>query len=93
MVMSTTLDTTSTDCRPISLSELAVGQSARILSTAQCPLKYRKKLARWGIFPDAILKLVRKAPLGDPLILRVHGHQVSLRCREAKDIQLVTVHE
>ncbi|MGF3075515.1 FeoA family protein [Facklamia sp. P12955] len=37
-----------------------------------------------GIAKNAIIELVKLAPLGDPLEIRVRGHQLSIRKSEAE---------
>ena len=39
-----------------------------------------------GLLPGMVLKLVRKAPLGDPLAIEFAGQVVSLRLTEAQTI-------
>ena len=39
-----------------------------------------------GLLPGMVLKLVRKAPLGDPLAIEFGGQVVSLRLAEAENL-------
>ncbi len=39
-----------------------------------------------GLLPGMVLKLVRKAPLGDPLAIEFGGQVVSLRLTEAENL-------
>ena len=39
-----------------------------------------------GITPGASMRLVKKAPLGDPLEFNVRGYALSVRKSEAKEI-------
>lgn len=39
-----------------------------------------------GLLPGMVLKLVRKAPLGDPLAIEFGGQVVSLRLAEAESL-------
>jgi Fe2+ transport system protein FeoA len=41
-----------------------------------------------GLVPGTEVELVRRAPLGDPLELRVRGYSLSIRGSEARDIEL-----
>jgi len=43
-----------------------------------------------GLLPGMVLKLVRKAPLGDPLAIEFAGQVVSLRLTEAQTIIILT---
>jgi ferrous iron transport protein A len=42
-----------------------------------------QRLMSMGMVPGAHLKVIRVAPLGDPIMIDVNGYQVSLRRREA----------
>lgn len=39
-----------------------------------------------GLLPGMVLKLIRKAPLGDPLAVEFCGQVVSLRLAEAENL-------
>jgi ferrous iron transport protein A len=39
-----------------------------------------------GLLPGMVLKLIRKAPLGDPLAIEFCGQVVSLRLAEAENL-------
>ena len=42
-----------------------------------------------GVIPDAVVKLVQYAPLGDPMELLIHGYSLTLRKADAALIQVV----
>jgi len=69
------------------LSELEPGDSARVVHLhAGCAV--RQRLVDMGILPGVELTLVRKAPLGDPVEIRVRGFSLSLRREEARAIEV-----
>ncbi|MCY4040298.1 MAG: FeoA family protein [Gammaproteobacteria bacterium] len=43
---------------------------------------YAKRLQSLGFTPGALVEFIRKAPLGDPVQLRVRGARVALRKSE-----------
>ncbi|NNE33938.1 MAG: ferrous iron transport protein A [Rhodothermales bacterium] len=49
-----------------------------------------QRLMSMGLIPGAIVKVVRVAPLGDPIMLEVAGYQVCVRRREAIGICINT---
>lgn len=53
-----------------------------------CEKAVRKKLLAFGLTPGTELKLVRTAPLGDPLELKVRGYSLSLRKAEFEQLVL-----
>ncbi|QGJ69077.1 Ferrous iron transport protein A [Planctomycetales bacterium 10988] len=48
------------------------------------------RLLEMGLTPQTKLKLLGKAPLGDPLEIEVRGYRLSLRKSEATRVQLVS---
>ena len=49
---------------------------------------YRKKLLAMGITPGTPFRVVRVAPLGDPVEIKIRGYLVSLRREEASLISI-----
>ncbi|PWL31544.1 MAG: ferrous iron transport protein A [Fluviicola sp. XM-24bin1] len=68
------------------LSEIADGQEVRVISIASSVL--RVKLLEMGLLADQPIRVLFRAPLGDPMAIDVNGYVLSLRLSEAK---LVTV--
>lgn len=74
---------------PISLRALKKGQSAVISSiTAQGELG--RRIRDMGLVPGAEIQVIGRAPLEDPVALRIMGFTLTLRNREA-DYILVTL--
>ena len=48
----------------------------------------RRKLLDMGILPGAIVEMVRRAPLGDPIDIKIKGYHLSLRKSEAAYISI-----
>ena len=42
----------------------------------------RKRMLEWGLLPGTIVELIRVAPLGDPMELKVRGCQITIRATE-----------
>ena len=71
----------------LNLAQLTAGESALIRempSTGPAFLRLREM----GMLPGTKVKLVRKAPMGDPLEISVRGYNLSLRGTEASSIQV-----
>ena len=47
-----------------------------------------QRLMSMGLIPGAFVKVVRVAPLGDPIMLEICGYQVCVRRREAASLAL-----
>lgn len=69
------------------LDELAIEQCARIVNV-QGEGEVRRRLLDMGLTPGTVVKLVRMAPLGDPMQLCLRGYKLSLRREAAKDIEI-----
>jgi ferrous iron transport protein A len=65
------------------LRDLQVGDRARVRGFAEAGGPYRRKLLSMGLTPGAELSVMRVAPLGDPVEIRVRGFALSLRKDEA----------
>lgn len=62
------------------LSELMIGTEAKVITFGELSNDIRKKLMVMGLLPNTTIKLLRRAPMGDPLQIEVRG--VSLAVRE-----------
>ncbi|MCX8065276.1 MAG: ferrous iron transport protein A [Candidatus Hydrogenedentes bacterium] len=67
----------------IRLSELSEGDTGIILSIKGGPIQYRKRLLDLGLIPGTQFKIVREAPLGDPIEIEVKGYSLALRRKDA----------
>lgn len=65
-----------------SLSELPLGRAAKIVSI-DCDRPLSTRLMEMGLLPGTEVRVVRVAPLGDPLELRVRNYSLSVRRTEA----------
>ena len=66
------------DCKP--------GQSARVLSVGG-EGALRQHFLDMGVIPGAELTVVKLAPMGDPMELRIHGYELTLRLEDAEKIE------
>ena len=64
------------------LDRLEIGQTARIM-TVGGEGQRRQHFLDMGLIPDATIKLVKFAPLGDPMEIMVHGYALTLRKADA----------
>ena len=71
-----------------SFSQMSVGDEGVIAGFSKASAAYRKKLLAMGMTPGTAFKIVRKAPLGDPVEISVRGYFVSLRRQEAAVIEV-----
>jgi ferrous iron transport protein A len=67
------------------LSQLLPGQYGK-LTSLNPERAVDQRLMALGLLPGMALKLVRRAPLGDPLAIEFGGQIVSLRLAEAESL-------
>lgn len=70
-------------CRP--LTSVALGTTARV-AEIKLPPESRPRLMEMGLLVGTPVELVRFAPLGDPVEIRVRGYNLTLRKHEAEQI-------
>jgi ferrous iron transport protein A len=70
-----------------SLVDLNVGEAGKVIAFGNQGI-VRKRLLDMGITTGVNLKLVKVAPLGDPIEIEVRGYNLSLRKSEAKEIKI-----
>jgi Fe2+ transport system protein FeoA len=75
----------------LSLAGLKNGAQARVLSVNGSGATARR-LMEMGVVPGAPVRVIKRAPLGDPIEVRVRGYHLALRHTEAQTI-LVTTRE
>jgi len=68
-----------------SLADVPLGQDAEITSI-DCERGLSRRLMEMGLLPGTRVRLVRVAPLGDPIELRVRNYSLSVRRAEAAKI-------
>lgn len=69
------------------LSDLNIGDEANVISVAGDD-DLRIKIMEMGVVSGSLVKVIKKAPLGDPLAISIRGYDLTLRKNEA-DVVLV----
>ena len=69
------------------LNSLHPGQSARITEVGG-EGALRQHFLDMGMIPGAEVMVIKLAPLGDPMELRIHGYELTLRLAEAEQITI-----
>ena len=72
------------------LAQLETGQSARIMAVGG-EGALRQHFLDMGLIPGAEVTLVKFAPMGDPMELRIHGYELTLRLADAAKIDITPV--
>lgn len=74
----------------MTIKDMEVGETARI-ETVGGTGALRQHFLDMGVIPGAEITLVKLAPLGDPMELRIHGYELTLRLAEASQIEVTKI--
>ena len=67
------------------LTSVALGHTATV-AEIKVPPESRPRLMEMGLLVGTMVELVRFAPLGDPVEIKVRGYNLTLRKQEAEQI-------
>ncbi|NQU38795.1 MAG: ferrous iron transport protein A [Lentisphaerae bacterium] len=73
------------------IKDLNIGQSATVVGYDCADRAYRHKLLRMGLIKGVSMKLLRKAPMGDPVEIEIKGFNLTLRKAEADALEIEPV--
>ncbi|AKJ64852.1 FeoA family protein [Kiritimatiella glycovorans] len=76
------------------IRDMQPGQTGKVTAFTGTDKAYRHKLLRMGLRKGVEFKLVRKAPMGDPVEVEINGSNLTLRKAEADvvDVEVVIGH-
>ncbi|MGN1349931.1 MAG: FeoA domain-containing protein, partial [Anaerovoracaceae bacterium] len=74
----------------MTLKELKIGETATITAVGGSGA-LRNHLLDMGLIPGTRITVVKYAPMGDPVELRLHGYELTLRLDDAEKIQVENV--
>lgn len=77
----------------ITFGKMTIGSKAVITGYREGPRDYRAKLLSMGLTRGTVIRLLKKAPLGDPVEIKVRGFNLSLRKNEAEILILESVND
>lgn len=71
----------------MTLKDLKPGEEAKVIGIGEKgPL--RRRIMDMGVTPGASVKVIKIAPLGDPIEVNIRGYELSLRKDEAGQIEV-----
>lgn len=76
----------------MTLDKLDIGKDAVIKAVNCDSISLRKHILDMGLTPGTEVTLVKVAPMGDPIELRVRGYELTLRLADAAMIDIFDVH-
>lgn len=76
----------------MTLKDLKIGKTARIDSVGGSG-SLRQHFLDMGVIPGAEVSVIKYAPMGDPVELRIHGYELTLRLCDAEKITVTEISE
>lgn len=76
----------------MTLDEIKIGESIQIEEVGG-EGSLRQHFLDMGVLPGAKATVVRFAPMGDPMELRIHGYELTLRLDDAKKIKVTKIEQ
>ena len=77
----------SVEKQPVTLREVRPGESA-VITQVGGEGALRQHFLDMGVIPGSRVTVVQLAPLGDPMELRIHGYELTIRVADAEQIQV-----
>lgn len=75
------------------LDTLEIGKDAVVASVASDDQALRQHILDMGLTPGTEVTMMKYAPMGDPLEIRLRGYELTLRKDDAARIELVGIHD
>jgi len=76
----------------MTLKDLPINKTATITEVGAYG-ELRQHLLDMGVIPGTEVTMVKYAPMGDPVEIRIHGYELTLRLHDAKEIQVTDVRD
>lgn len=73
----------------MTLDKLPIGKTAKIVSVGG-EGALRLRLLDMGLIPKTSVKIIKVAPMGDPIELFIRGYSLTIRLDDAKKIEIET---
>ncbi|MCF2621387.1 ferrous iron transport protein B [Collinsella tanakaei] len=77
----------------MTLDELEIGKDAIIASVESDDAVLRQHIFDMGLTPGTEVTMMKYAPMGDPMEIRLRGYELTLRRDDASRIELVNIHD
>ena len=75
----------------MTLANLGIGKTA-VINSVGGEGALRCRLLDMGIIPKTYVKVIKKAPMGDPIELEVRSYELTIRLEDAEKIDVSEVH-
>ena len=71
----------------MTLDKLSIGQTATVTSVGGEGM-LRQRLLDMGITPKTTVMMRKKAPMGDPIEIKIRGYELTIRLSDAQKIEV-----
>lgn len=71
----------------MTLTNLPIGETAEILAV-NGDNEITRRLMEMGVVPGVVVRVIKSAPFGDPLEVRLRGYHLAMRKSEADTIEV-----
>ncbi len=72
----------------MTLKDLKPGEAGKVTGIGEKG-PGRRRIMDMGVTPGAVVKVIKVAPLGDPIEVNIRGYELSLRKDEAAQIEVI----
>ena len=81
------MQNTSDVVESLRLTNLPIGADAQVISV-NGESRVIRRLLEMGVIPGVSVKVIKTAPFGDPIEVRVRGYSLAMRKNEADSIEV-----
>lgn len=75
----------------MNLSKLKVGDKAKVVALNVTDKEVRRHLLDMGVTRGVVVKIIRKAPMGDPVDIELRDYELCISKRELEQIEVEVI--
>lgn len=75
----------------MTFSQVEIGKKYKLVNYADSSNSLRKKCLSLGLLKGTLFKIIRVAPLGDPIQINVRGYEITIRRDDFANLEIVEV--
>lgn len=69
------------------MADLSIGAEAKVINVVG-KTAITRRLMEMGVVPGVSVKVIKTAPFGDPIQIRVRGYSLAMRKSEAENVEV-----
>ena len=75
----------------MTFSQVEVGKKYKLVDYSDIDRSSRKRCLSLGLLKGTLFKIIRVAPLGDPVQINVRGYEITMRKEDFENLEIVEV--